>query len=183
MNINKIIIDNYILERCIGIGAFSEVFLSKMKDDSSKKFAAKKLERSKIEKSELMKYLKNEILILKKLNHPNIVKFESIKKTKKHFYIIMEFCNGGSLSKALEKYQQKYGKPFSQEIVQHLMRQIIDAFRYIHSQNIIHRDISLDNILLNFEAEKDKERFEYDESHCKNYWLWICLLYKIWFII
>ena len=37
------------------------------------------------------------------------------------------------------------------------MRQIIDAFRYIHSQNIIHRDISLDNILLNFEAEKDKE--------------------------
>jgi serine/threonine protein kinase len=69
----------------------------------------------------------------------------------------MEFCNGGELSKALDKYQQKYGKPFSQEIVQHLMQQIIDAFRYIHSQNIIHRGISLDNILLNFETEKDKE--------------------------
>ena len=151
------IVDNYVLEKCIGKAAIGDVFLTIMKGDSTKKFAAKKLERSKIEKPELMKYLKNEILILQKLNHPNIIKFESVKKTKKHFYIIMEFCNGGELSKALDKYQQKYGKPFSQEIVQHLMRQIIDAFRYIHSQNIIHRDISLDNILLNFEAEKDKE--------------------------
>ena len=69
----------------------------------------------------------------------------------------MEFCNGGKLSDALEKYQRKYEKPFSQEIVQHLMRQIIDVFRYIHSQNIIHRNISSDNILLNFGTEKDKE--------------------------
>ena len=44
----------------------------------------------------------------------------------------MEYCNGGELSKALEKYQNKYNKPFSQVIVQHLMRQIIDAFKYIH---------------------------------------------------
>ena len=151
------IIDNYILEKSLGKGAFGEVFLALMKGDSSKKFAAKKLERTEIEKSEAMKYLKNEILILKKLNHPNIVKYETIKKTKKHFYLIMEFCNGGELSKALEKYQQKYGKPFSQEIVQHLMRQIIDAFKYIHSQHIIHRDIKLDNVLLNFETEQDKE--------------------------
>ena len=151
------IIDNYILVRYIGKGVFSEVFLSQMKGDNSKKFATKKLERSFIEKSEAIKYLKNEVLILKKLNHPNIVKIESIKKTKKHFYIIMEFCNGGKLSDALEKYQRKYEKPFFQEIVQHLMRQIIDVFRYIHSQNIIHRNISSDNILLNFGTEKDKE--------------------------
>lgn len=151
------IIDNYILVRYIGKGVFSEVFLSQMKGDNTKKFATKKLERSFIEKSEAIKYLKNEVLILKKLNHPNIVKIESIKKTKKHFYIIMEFCNGGKLSDALEKYQRKYEKPFSQEIVQHLMQQIIDVFRYIHFQNIIHRNISSDNILLNFGTEKDKE--------------------------
>jgi serine/threonine protein kinase len=64
------IVDNYVLERCIGKAAFGEVFLTIMKGDSSKKFAAKKLERSKIEKPELMKYLKNEILILQKMNHP-----------------------------------------------------------------------------------------------------------------
>jgi serine/threonine-protein kinase ULK/ATG1 len=151
------IIDNLILEKCIGSGAFGEVYLTMIKGDNSRKLATKKLERSKIEGTEAMKYLKNEILILQKLNHPNIVKYESIKKTKKHFYLVMEFCNGGELSKALERYQEKYGKPFSQEIVQHLMRQIIDAFKYIHEQKVVHRDIKLDNILINFESEKDKE--------------------------
>ena len=151
------IIDNLILEKCIGSGAFGEVYLTMIKGDNSRKLATKKLERSKIEGTEAMKYLKNEILILQKLNHTNIVKYESIKKTKKHFYLVMEFCNGGELSKALEKYQEKYGKPFSQEIVQHLMRQIIDAFKYIHEQKVVHRDIKLDNILINFESEKDKE--------------------------
>ena len=68
----------------------------------------------------------------------------------------MEYCNGGELSKALEKYQEKYNRPFSQEIVQHLMRQIISAFKYIHGLKIIHRDIKLDNILLKFENEEDK---------------------------
>ena len=68
----------------------------------------------------------------------------------------MEFCNGGELSKALEKYQSKYGCSFSEEIVKHLMRQNINAFQYIHKLKIIHRDIKLDNILLNYETEEDK---------------------------
>ena len=127
----------------------------------------KKFEREQIEGTEAMKYLKNEIIILQNLKHPNIVKFEDVKKTKKHFYIVMEYCNGGELSQALEKYQEKYGKPFSQEIVQHLMRQIIDAFRYIHSLKIIHRDIKLDNILLNFENEEDKENLNMMKATAK----------------
>ena len=151
------IIDNYILEKCLGKGAFGEVYLTSVKGDANKKLATKKLERSEIEGTEALKYLKNEIQILQKLNHPNIVKFDSIKKTKKHYYIVMEYCNGGELTKALEKYQAKYGKPFPQEIVQHLMRQIISAFKYIHAEKVVHRDIKLDNILLNFESEKDKE--------------------------
>ena len=150
------IVDNLILEKCIGKGNFGEVYLTSKKG-STEKFATKKLERDQIEGTEAMKYLKNEIIILQHLKHPNIVKYEDVKKTKKHFYIVMEYCNGGELSKALEKYQEKYGKPFSQEIVQHLMRQIISAFKYIHGQKIIHRDIKLDNILIKFDTEKDKE--------------------------
>ena len=151
------IIDNLILEKCIGKGSFGEVYITSIKGDDKRKLATKKLERDQIEGTEAIKYLTNEIKILHKLNHPNIAKFESVKKTKKHFYIVMEYCNGGELSKALEKYQEKYGKPFSQEIVQHFMRQIIDAFKYIHSNKIIHRDIKLENILINYESEQDKE--------------------------
>ena len=160
------LIDNYVLEKCIGKGAFGEVYITSKKGES-KKYATKKLDREYIEKSEAMKYLQNEIFILKTLDHPNIVKFVDVKKTKKHYYIIMEFCNGGELSKALEKYMEKHGKPFSQEIVQHIMRQIIDAFKYIHGQKIIHRDVKLDNVLLNFDTEEDKENLNMMKAQVK----------------
>ena len=160
------IVDNLVLEKCIGKGAFGEVYLTSKKG-TTEKFATKKLEREQIENSEAMKYLKNEIIILQNLKHPNIVKYDDVKKTKKHFYIVMEYCNGGELSKALEKYQNKYGKPFSQEIVQYLMRQIIDAFKYIHGMKIIHRDIKLDNILLKFDSEEDKENLNMMKATCK----------------
>ena len=161
------IIDNLILEKCIGKGSFGEVYITSVKGDDSKILATKKLERDQIEGTEALKYLTNEIKILHKLDHPNIVKFHSIKKTRKHFYIVMEYCNGGELSKALEKYQEKYGKPLSQEIVQHFMRQIIDAFKYIHGNKIIHRDIKLDNVLINFESEKDKEELNLMKATAK----------------
>ena len=159
-------LENYELETCLGKGAFGEVYLTSKAGDS-KKYATKKMDREEIEQGDAMKYLRNEIVLLQYLNHPNIVKFQEVKKTKKHFYIIMEYCNGGELSKALEKYMQKYGKPFPEEIVQHIMRQIIDAFKYIHERKIIHRDIKLDNILLNYENEDDKKNLNLMKAQVK----------------
>jgi len=149
-------IDNLVLEKLIGKGAYGEVYLTKVKG-SNKYYATKKYQREQIEKSGQMKYLKNEISILKSLNHPNIVKLIEIKKTKNHYYIVMEYCNGGELFKALEKYQLKYGKPFPEELVQYFMRQIVSAFKQIHERHIMHRDIKLQNILLNFDSEKDQK--------------------------
>ena len=159
-------IDNLILEKRLGKGSFGEVFLTTIKGDN-KYYATKKYERETIEKSGQMKYLKNEINILQNLSHPNIVKFIDIKKTKKHYYIVMEYCNGGELFKALEKYQLKYGKPFPQELVQYFMRQIISAFKHIHERHYMHRDIKLQNILLNYESEQDKKDFNLMKAQVK----------------
>ena len=161
------IVDNLTLEKCLGKGAFGEVYLTTRKGEENKKYATKKFERAEIENGEAMKYLRNEIVILQFLRHPNIVRYEEVKKTKKHFYIVMEFCNGGELSKALEKYMEINGKPFTEEIVQHFMRQIIDAFKFMHERKIIHRDVKLDNILLNYENEKDKENFDLLKAQVK----------------
>ena len=161
------IVDNLNLEKCLGKGAFGEVYLTTKEGDDKKKYATKKIDREEIEKGEGIKYLKNEIIVLQYLNHPNIVKFEEVKKTKKHYYIVMEFCNGGELSKALEKYQEKNGKPFTEELVQHFMRQIIDAFKYIHERKIIHRDVKLDNILISYDNEKDKEEMNLLKAKAK----------------
>ena len=149
-------IDNNILEKQLGAGAFGEVYLSKLATDPSKLFATKVYERKKIEGTGQFKYLTNECNIMHDLNHPNIVKLVDVKKTKNHYYIMMEYCNGGELEGALEKYKEKYGKPFSEELVQYFMRQIIDAFKYIHANGVIHRDIKLENILLHYKTEEDK---------------------------
>jgi len=62
---------------------------------------------------------------------------------------------------------EKYGKPFSQEIVQHIMRQIISAFVYLHSCDIIHRDVKLENILVQFPNEEDKENLNMMKAKIK----------------
>ena len=157
---------SYTIEKLLGEGSFGKVHLTK-KEGDSKKYATKELDREEIDSSEAKKYLINEIRILQSLNHPNIVKFVDIKKTKKHYYIMMEFCNGGELSKNLEKYIMKNGTAFPEELVQHFIRQIIDAFKYIHGKKIIHRDVKLDNILLHFDNEEDKKNFNLMKAQVK----------------
>ena len=149
-------IDDLILQKCVGKGSFGEVYIS-TKRGSSKYYATKKFERKTVDKPSLKKYFENEIQILRSLNHPNIVKLVEVKKSTQHYYIVMEYINGGGLSNCLKKYMDKYKKAFPEEIVQHLMRQIIDALHYIHKNKIIHRDLKLDNIMVNFDTEKDKE--------------------------
>ena len=161
------IIGNLTLEKKLGCGMLCEVYLTSKKGIENKKFATKKFEKEEIEKCESKKLLKNEIFFLKYLNHPNIVKFEELLQSKKHYFMVMEFCNGGKLSEALEKYMDKYEKPFSEEIVQHFMKQIINVYKYLHEKKIIHRNVNMDNILLHYDNEKDKENFDLMKAKIK----------------
>ena len=68
----------------------------------------------------------------------------------------MEYCNGGDLSGCLKKYKAAHRRPFSEEIVQYIMRQVVSGLSFLHSNKIIHRDLKLDNILVTFKSENDK---------------------------
>ena len=149
-------IDDLTLLKSLGKGSYGEVFLT-TKQGKAGLLATKKMDRKIADRPNVSKYLKNEIAIMRALNHKNIVKLYDVKITKNNYYLVMEYCNGGSLSSCLKKYQTKYFVPFSEEIVQYLMRQIIDAMRYIHNNHYIHRDLKLDNILVSFNSEEDKE--------------------------
>ena len=148
-------VDDLILTKSLGKGAFGEVFLTQIKGHKGF-FATKRLDRAFSEKPENIKRLGNEITLLKKINHPNIVRLIDLKKTKSHCYIVMEYCNGGDLSSCLKKYKAAHRRPFSEEIVQYIMRQVVNGLEFLHSNKIIHRDLKLDNILVTFNSEQDK---------------------------
>ena len=152
-------IDDYTLLKSIGKGAFGEVYLTS-KEGTNQLFATKKVSKQKADSPKIKKYFINEISILNEIKHKNIIHFETIKHTVHNYYIITEYCNGGGLSDCLERYRAKYGKPFPEEIVQCVMRQIVEALKYLHGKKIIHRDIKLDNILVNFDTETDKNNID-----------------------
>ena len=141
--------------KCLGKGTFGEVYLS-LKDGRNGYFATKVIVKDKMKKQSYKNLLKNEIEILKKLKHPNIYQLLEVKETPNFYILVTEYVNGGCLSDCLKKFIQTYKQPFPESIVQHIMRQIIDAFRYIHHNNIMHRDVKLENIMIHYDNVNDK---------------------------
>ena len=150
----------------LGKGTMGSVYLSQ-KDGKKDYLATKIIEREKADRPQVRKYFVNEIKILKSLNHNKIIRFYDLKQTNSHYYIAMEYCNGGSLLSCLKKYKAKYKKPFSEKIVQYLMKQIVSGLKYIHRHGIIHRDIKLDNILVKFYSEEDIDNINMLKTHIK----------------
>ena len=133
--------DIYSREKVIGKGSFGIVYLVKHRQ-LHKYFAMKiikKYNRSKTEEESL----KNEINILKRLDHPNILKINDFYSTKENYYIITEHCQEGELFNEIKLYA-----PFSEPLVGYYMKQILKAVCYCHSMNVIHRDLKPENILI-----------------------------------
>ena len=152
-------INDFLLIKSLGKGSFGEVYLS-INEKNHKQYAIKQIPSSVLDNEGFKKYLDNEINIMKQLNHENIIRFHGYNKSTNNVYLIMDYINGGSLSGYLEKYKLEHGTPFPQKMIQFFLKQIVNALVYIHSKDIIHRDIKLDNILLDFgpnvnEANRD----------------------------
>ena len=150
-------IDDLTLIVYLNAGCLGEIFLSKKKG-SNELYATKRIAVQSIHQEPcLKKYIENEIMILKNLKHPNIVKLFDVKVKEDYIYLVMEYCNGGSLSDALNNHINKYGAPFSEELVKYLMKQILSGVEYLHKHGIIHRDLKLENILLKYKSEYEAQ--------------------------
>jgi len=86
-----------------------------------------------------------EIKILTKADHPNIIKLHESIDTSKYVYLATEYISGPSLLKYLKS---KPNRQMQESEVKSLWKQVILAIDYLHSKNITHRDVKLENILL-----------------------------------
>ena len=153
-------------EKKIGKGAFSEVLLA-TRLDTGEKCAIKKIDKSFTNNKTYKKYLNNEIFILNNIKHQNIIKFYGMKVGMNYIYLIFEYINGGDLQSCLNEYLKRYDKPFSQDVVQHIMKQVISGFVYLHGRKILHRDIKLENILVKFPTEGDRQNLNMLKTEIK----------------
>ena len=97
--------------------------------------------------------IKNEISIMKVVDHPNIVKLYEFFEDDENFYIIQEFCSGGQLFEAILKK-----KTFSENEASEIMTQLLSAIAHCHQRKIVHRDVKPENLLID-QIGTDTEKF------------------------
>ena len=136
-------IGDYILGEEIGSGAFGKVLLGKH-ILTEEKVAIKVLDKMILNQTpEDYELVKKEISILKLVKHKYIVQLYEILQTAQHIFIIMEYCEG----KEILDYILTKNRLTEQESLKYF-QQLINCLFYLHSQNIAHRDIKIDNMLL-----------------------------------
>ena len=156
-------LNEYKIIKELGQGCFGKVYLVRKILDN-KLYVAKKIDLKNLDPDDGDKYIKNEKKIMELLNHKNIVHLYDYFEEKDSAFFIIEYCNGGSLAHHLEFHKSKYKRPFNQKMVQLFGKQIVEGLNHIHSKGVIHRDIKLENILLNF---NNKNYYDYKEAEIK----------------
>jgi len=163
-------ISHYEIGKVIGKGAYAIVKMCKNKI-TQEKFAMKIYEKKNLNDNIKKKCVSKEIEILKKLNHPNIVKLYDTIITDKYIILVQELVNGISLREYYNT-QIRHQKNISENKFKFLtliFKQIFSAFDYIHKKNIAHRDIKLENILLTRNNEIKIIDFGFGHYNPRNY--------------
>jgi serine/threonine protein kinase len=101
-------------------------------------YAMKSIHLNRVQDSAFLTELRNEIAILKQLDHPHIVRAIETFEHRNQIFIVMELCSGGDL------YSRD---PYTEEDCARIVSSILSAIAYMHSKNILHRDLKFENVL------------------------------------
>ncbi|KAF2636016.1 hypothetical protein P280DRAFT_553352 [Massarina eburnea CBS 473.64] len=131
---------DYQLGDCLGKGAFGSVYRA-LNWGTGETVAIKQVRLENLGAADL-KTIMLEIDLLKNLSHENIVRYNGFVKSPESLYIILEYCENGSLHTICKNF----GK-FPENLVALYMSQVLHGLLYLHEQGVIHRDIKGANIL------------------------------------
>ena len=124
----------------VGEGAYGIVYKCKNKE-TGKYVAIKRFKE--VEDDLVKKTMKRELKMLQKLHHPNVVDFQEAYKRKGNLYLVFEFVD-----KNLLELLQEQPQGLDPNLIRHLIYQLCKAIKYMHDQNIIHRDVKPENLLI-----------------------------------
>lgn len=149
---------NYDVSETLGNGNFSEVKAC-VHITQGEKRAVKIIDKQKFlqfqQKRASQLSIFDEINVLEKLDHPNIIKCYETFDTPTHKYLVMELLRGGDLLQHI--LDQGH---FSESEAKRLFQELCEGVRYIHKQDIVHRDMKPENILLTEKTDRTKLHFK-----------------------
>lgn len=140
--------DHYTLGPEIGRGGFS-VVVSATEKSTGRKVAVKCIQLD-VQDADAVKGLKREIKIMKKIDHPHILKLYDVYVEGSDFYLVMELVPGKELfERIIDKGQ------YSEKHASLIIKQILSAVDYLHSNGIAHRDLKPENLLSSGEGDEE----------------------------
>ncbi|KAI9120394.1 hypothetical protein K1719_007427 [Acacia pycnantha] len=137
----KILMQKYERGRLLGQGSFSKVYLARNLK-TGQLVAMKIIEKEKIEKVGLNEQIEREVSVMSMMKHPNVVQLYEVMASKNKIYFAMEYVKGGDLLAKLLKGKLK------EDIARKYFQQLIEAVDFCHSRGVYHRDLKLENLLL-----------------------------------
>ncbi|KAM3724492.1 Serine/threonine-protein kinase [Dirofilaria immitis] len=134
----------WMLDEVIGDGAFGSVYKARSKLEPGRVAAAKAMELEDDESQDVMV----EVLILTQCKHPNIVELYDAFTMGNRITLLLEYCGGG----AVDSIMMELSRHLTEQQIHYIMKEILKALNFLHSKNVIHRDLKAGNVLLTSDA-------------------------------
>ncbi|CAM0957390.1 unnamed protein product [Alopecurus aequalis] len=142
MEKGTILMNRYELGRILGHGTFAKVYHARSLMPDHHSVAIKVIDKEKVLRVGMIEQIKREISIMRLVRHPNIVQLHEVMASKTKIYFVMEYVRGGELFSRVAKGRLR------EEVARKYFQQVIGAIDFCHSRGVYHRDLKLENLLI-----------------------------------
>ncbi|XP_050428342.1 serine/threonine-protein kinase PLK4 [Adelges cooleyi] len=136
-------IDGYEKLELLGKGGFACVYRAQCRQ-TGRQVAIKEIDVWMMKKQNMIDRVRQEVKIHSQLKHPSILELYTFFEDCQHVYLVLELCYNGELL----QYLKRNGNKLSEIEARYLIRQVVEGLLYLHRHNIVHRDMTLTNLLL-----------------------------------